>query len=397
MPRFAFQARNSSGDSVSGVEFAADERDLDRNLAKSDLLLIRARALRPTRRRTSSTRALIDFCYHMSVVIEAGIPLLQGLSDLIEGEHPLHEALADIARKIESGATLSAALADYPQHFPNLLLALVRAGEHSGNLDGVLRDLAGYLEWREDLRRQIVSAVTYPSIVMCAVIGLCVLLTAWVLPRFMQIFVELGVSLPPTTRALLWMQQFLNSWGLHLLALCTAIAIGGFIAIRTRRGKRVVDRLVFATPVLGSLVLMVEMSRFSHNLGLLYASGVAVLKALEMIEGIAQNSVVVETLAQARERVERGDLLTDALGRSGLLPPLVMRMISVGEASGRLDESLERASAYYDREVPAIISRVVALFNTGILIFLGALLITIALSIFTPFYQMMGNLSATQP
>jgi type II secretory pathway component PulF len=277
------------------------------------------------------------------------------------------------------------------------MLALIRAGEQSGSLDRVLRDLARYFEWREELRRQVVSAATYPSLVMVAVIGLCALLTTWVLPRFLQIFIELGVSLPPTTRAMLSMHQFLGTWGWHLLGLCAALAIGAFPAIRSRRGRRVFDRVVLRTPLLGSLVLMIEMSRFSHNLGLLYGTGVAIVKALELIEEIAQNRVVSETLRQARERIEKGGSLTDSLGRSALLPPLVARMISVGEASGRLDESLERASSYYDREVPAIIARLVALFNTGVLIFLGGTLVVVALSIFIPFYQMMGNLSATQP
>jgi type IV pilus assembly protein PilC len=395
MPRFAFEARTASGDSVSGIEFAVDEQELDRRLADTDLLLIKARAVRAARRRGSSNRALVDFCYHLSVVIEAGIPLLQGLSDLVEDGHPLGEAIGDIVRKIESGESLSAALADHPEHFPKLMRALVRAGEHSGNLDRVLRDLSRYLEWREDLRRQIVSAVTYPALVMTAVIGLCILLTTWVLPRFLQIFVELGVSLPPTTRALLWTHQFLASWGWHLLGLCAVVAVGGFMAMRTERGHRAFDRLVLRTPLLGSLILMVEMSRFSHNLGLLYGSGIAILKALEMIEEIAQNRVVGEMLTRARLRVEEGESLTESFGRSTLLPPLVTRMVSVGEASGRLDESLERVSSYYDREVPAIISRVVALFNTGVLLFLGGALVVIALSIFVPFYQMLGNLSET--
>lgn len=397
MPRFAFQARSTTGDSVSGIGFAVDEQDLDRQLASADLLLIKARAVRAARGRTSSNRTLVDFCYHMSVVVEAGIPLLRGLSDLAQGEHPLRDTIGDVARKIESGAALSEALADFPEHFPPLILALIRAGEQSGNLDRVLRDLARYFEWRENLRRQIVSAVTYPSLVMVAVIGLCALLTTWVLPRFLQIFIELGVSLPPTTRAMLSMHQFLGNWGWHLLGLCAALAIGGFPVIRSRRGRRVLDRVVLRTPLLGSLVLMIEMSRFSHNLGLLYGTGVAIVKALELIEEIAQNSVVSGMMGQARERIEKGGSLSDAFGRSALLPPLVARMISVGEASGRLDESLERASSYYDREVPAIISRLVALFNTGVLIFLGGTLVVVALSIFIPFYQMMGNLSATQP
>jgi type IV pilus assembly protein PilC len=395
MARYAFEARTASGETVSGVEFAADELALDGILADGDLLLIKAREVRPSRRRASSNRALIDLCYHLSVVVEAGIPLLQGLSDLVEGGHPLRETIGDVVRKIETGAALSDALADHPEHFPALMVSLIRAGEHSGNLDRVLRDLARYLEWREDLRRQTISAVTYPALVMSAVIGLCILLTTWVLPRFLQIFVELGVTLPPTTRAMLWTHQFLAQWGWHLLGLVAASAVGVYLMLRSERGHHFFDRLTLKIPLLGKLVLMIEMSRFSHNLGLLYASGVAIVKALEMIEDIVQNRVVGQTLARARERIEQGDSLTDALARGALLPALVKRMISVGEASGRLDESLERVSAYYDREVPALISRAVALFNTGVLLFLGGVLVMIALSIFVPFYQMLGELSAT--
>ena len=200
MPRFAFDARTVSGESVHGFEIAADEHELDRRLADDDLLLVRARPIRARGRSKANYRTLVDLCYHLAVVVEAGIPILAGLRDLTAAGHPMAEELDGIARNVERGSSLSGAMDEYPEHFPHLVRALVRAGEESGSLDRVLHDLVRYLEWREELRREIRSALTYPSIVIVAMGGLVALLTLWVLPTFMEIFIELRVDLPITTR-----------------------------------------------------------------------------------------------------------------------------------------------------------------------------------------------------
>ena len=218
MPRFAFQARDEMGRSIQGIELALDENDLDRRLSTMDLFLVDARVIRKSLRRTRSSRALIDFCYHLAIVVEAGIPLLQGLQDIgSEDSHPLADVVQDVARKIEAGSTLSAALADYPHQFPPLVIASVRAGEATGQLDQILHDLVRYLEWRDNLKRQIVSAASYPALVLTGIVGLCILLVGWVLPRFLEIFVELGVALPLPTRILLYTQQFLGAYWAHVL------------------------------------------------------------------------------------------------------------------------------------------------------------------------------------
>lgn len=393
MPRFAFEARDASGAAVQGVEMARDERELDHRLQEGDLLLVKASRVQEKRRKTSSTRELVDFCYHLAVVIEAGIPILEGLNDLADSEHPLHLTIRDVARKVESGSTFSAALDDHPEHFPDLLRRLIGAGEESGALDVVLKDLVAYLEWREALRRQISSAATYPVMVIVGIVGLVTLLTVWVLPRFLDIFSELGAALPPTTRAMIWMHDFLVAWWLHVIVVAVAGFVGASLALRKEEVLVRVHAVLLKLPVLGSLILMTETSRFAHNLGLLLGTGIPLLRSLRMVEDVVQNRVVRETVRRTRERVEQGSTLTNALGHSDTMPSLVMRMISVGESSGRIEESLERVSAYYDREIPVLVSRALAFFNTATMILLGATLVTVALSIFGPLYQMMGELN----
>lgn len=395
MPRFSFEARGVSGDLVRGVEVALDEFALDRQLADNDLLLVSSSVARRRAARGSSTRALVDLCYHLAVVSESGIPLIEGLRDLAASDHPLRDVLADVGHKVEAGSTLSDALAEHPRHFPELMQGLVRAGEESGSLDRVLQDLATHLEWREDLTRQIRSAATYPTLVLVGIIGLGGILGAWVLPRFLQIFSELGAKLPPTTRALVWLHAFFSThWMLVGVALLAA-AGAWVLAWRHPTSRAGIDAALLRVPLLGSLLLMIEMSRFSHNLGILVSGGMPILRALAMVEDVVQNRTVRAALARGRERVEQGATLTDGMGQSDLLPPLVMRMMKVGEVSGRLEESLSRVAAFYDREVPVIVGRALAFFNAFVLVALGAVLVVIALSIFAPLYQAMGDLSAT--
>ncbi len=395
MPRFAFEARDAQGRSVRGFETALDVFELDRRLSQSDLLLVDAEPARARRVRRSSDRALIDCCYHLSIALDAGIPVLQALTDLRDQDGgPLAEALGDVARKLEGGATLSEALAERPIEFPPLMRSLVRAGEATGSLERILADLVKYLEWREDLRRQIRSAATYPVIVVVGVAALCAIVTTYVLPNFLNLFLELGVELPASTRALIALSGFVEAYGLRLLGLAAAVAVGVAIWGRTEGGRLALHRLVLRVPLLGRLIAMIEASRFSHNLGVLYGAGLPIVAGLELVRDVAQNEALRRVLDDVRDRVGRGETLADALGRHALMPGIVLRMVSIGESSGRLDQSLERAASFYDREVPELIARSLALFNTGAIVFLGAAVVTIGLSLFVPLYSMMGNLNA---
>jgi type IV pilus assembly protein PilC len=394
MPRYAYQARSGDGTLVRGTEVATDELVLDRALAERDLLLVRSSEVSVKRSRSVRARGLVDFCFHMATIVEAGIPILQGLRDLQDdGQGALAFALENVAGRVESGASLSEALGEFPGLFPDLMRSLVAAGEETGKLGEVFRDLTVYFQWREELRRKLVAAATYPCIVVAGLIGLLTLLTTVVLPKFLGIFVELGVDLPAATRALIALQGFVETWWLHTLLGLTGCAFAAWIYIQTPPGRLHFHRLLLQIPVVGRLLFMIEVARLSHNLGLLYASGIQIVRCFSLIEPSVKNRVIRNSIIRAREDVGRGAGLAEALRRDGLLPRMVLRMVSVGEATGRLRESLDHVANYYDREVPALIDRMIALVNTTVIVLLGTTLATVALAVFVPLYRMMGSLN----
>ncbi len=395
MADFVFEAADANGRRVRGVERALDEAELDRRLRARDLLLLTAQAGRAPTSRRHTSRTLIDFCYHMATVIEAGIPLLEGLRDLQEGgRSAIAEELEDIARKVEAGQPLSDAMAGYPTLFPDLVRSLVAAGEASGHLAEIMRQLVSYLEWREDLGRKLRGAASYPCIVITGLIGLIILLTTVVLPKFLAIFVALDVELPFATRALIGFQHFAEAYGIHTLVFLAASGAIAVAVLRSESGRLAFDRNLLRLPVIGSVMSMIEMSRFSHNLGLLYRAGIPITRCLELIEEIVQNRAIRALIAEGREELAHGATLTQAFGKDALMPSMVVRMIALGESSGGLDRSLDHVANYYDREVPTVIDRSLALVNTGMVVAMGATLGTVAFAIFVPLYRMMGNLNA---
>lgn len=397
MPVFSFDARDLDGRRVRGVETATSLAALDEALDARELLLVRARVGRGSGERIPRRgRVLIDLCYHLATSIEAGVPLITTLSDLQEdGKSPIAAILDDIKRKVEAGQTLSLAMEAYPDLFPPLVQSLVAAGEQTGELPRILRDLVRYLQWTEDLHRKLKAALTYPTIVMVGVVGLVVLVTSFVLPNFLDLFVELQVELPLVTRGMLWLDRFVSAWW-PWLAVGTVVPVVGFVLLLRKPAVRYrLHGVLLSLPMIGGLLTMIEMSRFAHNLGLLYGSGIPIVRGLEMVAGIVQNLVVREVVAKSVDGVRRGASLTQALGESGLMPTLVMRMISLGEQAGNLEQSLDHVASYYDREVPGIIDRSLAVFNALLIVGLGVMLASIALGIFVPLYQMMGSLDAT--
>lgn len=395
MPRFAFDARTADGRLVQGVEMALDLASLERRLEKDRLWLIDARAQKIRARKGVKSRDLIDLFYHLAVTLEAGIPMLQALEDLRDnGAHPLADVLEDLERKIQAGATLSSGLADYREIFPKLAVALIQAGEQAGTLDRVLRDLVTYLEWREQLRSQIKSAITYPVVLLLAVIAFFALVSGYILPSFLGIFAELHVELPLPTRMLMAAQHGVQQYGLFA-AVAVVTAVAGLLAWRrTPDGRLRFDRGLMRVPVLGPLLKMTEMSRFTHNFGVLYGVGVPAIQGLEFVQEIAQNAAVAAMIADVRGRISGGSSLTEALGIHSLMPPMTLRMVATGERSGHLEEALERVSKFYDREVPEIIGRAIAIFTNGVMVLMGVAVITLALALFLPLYSMMGNVGA---
>ncbi len=397
MPVFAFDARDFDGRHVRGVENAESLAALDRALEQRKLVLVRARSggRGVGNRIPNSGRVLIDLCYHLATAVEAGVPLVTTLKDLQEdGTSPVAGILEDLTRKVEAGKTLSESIEGYPALFPPLAVSLIAAGEQTGELPRILRDLVGYLQWTEDLHRKLKGALIYPCIVLVGMVGLVVLITTFVLPNFLELFVELHVELPLVTRGMIWLHDFLTQRWAWLIFGVGTFAVTSRLLLRNTAVRYQLHRRLLVLPLFGKLLTMIEMSRFAHNLSLLYGSGIPIVRGLEMVAEIVQNLVVRETIAKSVESVRSGATLTAALGESRLMPTLVMRMISLGERVGTLEQSLDHVATYYDREVPGIIDRALAIFNAVLIASLGMMLAAIALGIFVPLYQMMGNLDA---
>ncbi len=396
MPTFKYRAVDSNGKEISGILRAENENSLQSALRQMNLYLINAKETAPEReysfRRKIKRKELLTFTVHLQTIVSAGIPIIQGLNDLIKqtGNRTFQRILENIRTSIQSGSGLSEALEKHPNAFSPLYVSVIRAGEATGNLDAVLKDLIGFLEWQEELISNIRQATIYPTIVMVAVTGLVILLMTFVFPRFSAIFEKANVPLPLPTRIVMGISHFLiNDWFYLILALVLFFIFFKFLQ-KTDPGRHVIDRAKLRIPIFGNLILKINLSRFSHYLGSLIRAGVDITQSLKIVEHVIGNVIIADIIRLMRARVQAGEFMSDTLREFPQFPPLVVRMISIGESTGNMEETLEKVSAYYDREVPATIKKVFAIFEPLVIVFLASIVLLMALSMFLPLYQMMG-------
>lgn len=397
MPRYEYQAIDDYGKRVRGTLLAADETGVRETLAPMGLHLIsaKARAAAPGGlfRRTRIRRDdIIQVTYHLKTLIGAGIPIIVALGDLAEQtEHPaLKEVLHDIRRNVQSGAGLSDSFALHPESFPESFVSIIRAGETTGNLEGVLGDLARFLTWQEELAKTIRQATYYPMTVIAAVAGLIFILFTFVFPRFIKVFDAASVELPLPTRMVIAVSAFFRDYGLALLAAAAAAALAVRLYQRTEGGRYRVDAFKLRIPLVGRMIRAIEISRFSHFLALLFRAGVETIHSLSVVERVIGNRVIASVVRKAREELTAGRGLSSSLGSSGQFPQMVVRMVSAGEATGRLDETLENVAVYYDREVPLTVRKTFAILEPAVVLILAVIVLGAALAFFLALYKMVG-------
>jgi type IV pilus assembly protein PilC len=354
----------------------------------------------PVRRETVGARARISrrelslFTHNLHSIVAGGVPLLLGLGDIARQtpQRAFRRVLEDVISALNDGASLSAAFAGHPHVFPVDYTRMVAAGEESGRLDDVLERLVHLLDWHEEVRAQLRQLFTYPAIVLTALIGLVVLLVGWVVPRFRGIFDTLGVSLPLPTRVLLAVSDgFLQNWPL-LVVVSVASAIAFFVMRRLPRVRAAMDALLLRLPVIGELRLSLVSSMVAHFLGAFIGSGVPVTQGLDLLAGMVGNSKIAAALREVRERILKGETLTRAFAAVQVFPPLVLRMIAIGEESGTLPQSLAKAEEYYNREIPRRVKRLVDLTGPALTILMGAILCVVLLAVLLPIYQLYNSL-----
>jgi len=327
---------------------------------------------------------------HLATLTAARLPLMEALSALIDqlekGE--LKRIVAGVRERVKEGSSLASALSQYPAAFSEIYINMVKAGEASGTLDGMLLRLADYLEYQVKLRNQLVATLTYP--IFMVVIGGLILfgLVTFVVPKITLIFEEVHQVLPLPTLILITISHFLNRYWWTIPAAAVLGLFGFQQYLKTPSGRVRYDRFLLRVPIMGRVILMISISRFTRTLSTLLTGGVPLLQALDVVRNVVQNSVLAEAIDRARQNIGEGQSLADPLRKSGMFPPLVTHMIAVGEKSGDLEPMLAKVSEAYDNEVEAIISTLTALLTPVMILVMGAIIGFIVMAILLPIFEL---------
>jgi type IV pilus assembly protein PilC len=391
---FAYTARDRSGHLVRGRQRAANEAELRKTLKGEGVLLVKSKrggsAGGAASARKVSAKELILFTFNLHNLLDSGVPMIAGMTDMQEEirDARFRAVVADVVDAVLGGETFAQALRHHPGVFDPLYVNMCEAGEQSGRLPHVLERLVQFLEWREEFKRRIRELVTYPIVVLAALIGLIALVIGFVFPRFSGVFERLDFELPWSTRVLLGASDFLTSWWLLLMAAGVALWVGTVLLNRVPRVRLVSDTIWLRVPIVGELVSMLNFGQVANSLSSFLDSGIPIPRALEMVERMVPNRRVAVSVREVREAILAGETMSAALRSAKIFPPLVIRMVSMGEQSGRLVDALEKAARIYDREIPQRTKRVLDLLNPVMTMIMGGMLLFVILSVMTPLYRM---------
>jgi type IV pilus assembly protein PilC len=403
MATFSYTVRDASGQSRSGTSEAENAEILRRRLQEQGFTVTDIKQTAAGKKRSPGggwgrvkLNDLAIFCRQFSTMIDAGVSLVRALDVLGEQtQNPkLRRMIIDIQQEVEAGQTLSKAMGKYPKTFTSLFVGLVRAGEVGGVLEEALQRLSHFLEKDMELRRKVKAALTYPAIVVVVAVGIVVGLCTFIVPKFVDLFKELGVTeLPAMTQVLVDFSDFLkNRWYMGLIILLLLYVTTKWFGT-TRVGRRVIDRIKLKVPVFGKLHHKIVLARFSRTLGTLLVSGVPILQALETVAGVVGNGIIADAVMEARARIREGDRINDPLEKSRMFPPMVVHMISIGEESGALDTMLSKIADFYEQEVDATLQSLTSAIEPVLIVFLGVCVGFIVIAMFMPLIQVIQNLS----
>jgi type IV pilus assembly protein PilC len=346
------------------------------------------------RGKTAKAKSVVMFSRQFATMINAGISLVRCL-DILENQTtdlPLKSAISQVKRDVKEGATLSEALSKHPAIFTKLYVNMVKAAEIGGILDKILDRLAGFLESEMEIKQKVKAAMMYPAIVLIFAGFVLIALFTLVLPKFKEIFNSLNVEMPPATAILFSMSEWMTTnWWVVLLALA-GIVFGYKHYSRTTRGRYNIDALKLKAPVFGDIVLKVSISRFTRTFATLLASGVPMMRSLEIIGDTSGNMVIANAISSTRSSIREGQKISQPLAQSNLFPPMVIQMIDVGEETGLLSEMLAKVSDFYDHEVESVIKGLTSLIEPLLIVFLGSVVGFIAISVMAPIFKLVSSI-----
>ena len=395
---FAYQAINAEGQRIKGQLEARCAVDLENQLKLMALELIRYKPLAPGRQiyQTRIPRQeLINFCFHLEQLSLAGVPLVEGLGDLRDSlDHPLFRRIvSDLCRRIENGETLSQAMRSHPQAFNPIFINLISAGESSGQIPEILANLGENMKWEDELTAQTKKLLLYPTFVAGIVAVVTIFLMMFMVPQLKTFVKTMGQDLPLHTRLLFSISDTLAAYGHWLFALFLILLIGLHFFIRSNSAWQYpLDVLKLRLPVVGGILNKIILARFAGVFAMLYAAGIPILSALENTAKTLGNQPLERALQTAGERINEGLSLSEAFRQSGLFPPLMLRMLHVGESTGGLDSALRNVAYFYHRDIRESVSKAQTLIEPALTLFMGLLLGWIMLAVIGPIYDVISRI-----
>ncbi|MGA1839907.1 MAG: type II secretion system F family protein [bacterium] len=396
MSEFKYKGRTLQGKEVEG-EITGDSKELV-------MAELRRQAIIPTQIKKKPTEIKINipgfgpkikekdkivFTRQFSTMIDAGLPLVQSLEILAQQteNRELANSIKEIKMTVEGGSTFADALRKYPKVFDALYVNMVEAGEAGGILDTILNRLAGYMERALSLKRKVKSAMTYPIVILVVAVIVVAGLLIFVIPQFAELFTSFGGTLPLPTRIVIAMSNFLGGWGGGIILL-GIIAL--FIALKkirnTEKGKLHIDRFMLRTPVFGNLLRKVAIAKFTRTLGTLVSSGVPLLDGMDITAKTSGNKVIEHAVQQSRISISEGKTIAEPLGETGVFPPMVVQMISIGESTGALDSMLGKIADFYDEEVNTAVEALTSMLEPLLMVFLGGSVGFIIIAMYMPIF-----------
>jgi len=399
MPSFEWKGRDRAGRPQSGILVADNKEAVLSVLRRQQIVPLTVKekgkeiAL-PKIRRGIDEKQLAIFTRQFSVMIDAGLPLVQCLQILGEQQEnkAFQRIILQVREDVESGSSLANAMKKHPTAFSDLYVNMVQAGETGGILDTILQRLAVYIEKAARLKAQVRSALIYPVAVI-SIACLVVYVILWkVIPVFAALFQSLGADLPLPTRIVVALSNFVGRfwWLIAIVLVASIVALRRYYA--TPQGKMVIDRILLKTPILGLVLRKIAVARFCRTLGTLLSAGVPVLEALEITARTAGNAVIEQAILEVRKQVEEGKTMAEPLKTSQQFPPMVVQMISVGETTGALDTMLAKIAEFYEDEVDLAVAGMMKLIEPIMIFFLGVVIGGIVIALFLPMFDVISKI-----
>lgn len=341
-----------------------------------------------------STRDLAIFSRQFAVMIEAGIPIVQALDILSEQtqKRRFRDVIRRVKEDVEGGKTLAESMKSHPKIFPHMLVQMVAVGETGGALGNTLKEVAAYYEKMDSLKRKIKAAAAYPMVIFVVLIAVTTFLLVFIIPRFAQLYADVGAKLPTPTMIVIGISNILKRFFIHIVIAVVVLIFLFRRFVKTDVGKRMWDNLTMRLIIFGSLIRKVAVARFARTLGILLSSGVPIMESMEITAKASGNKIIESAVLKARKMVGEGKTIGEPLRETGVFPPMVIHLITVGEQTGKLADMLHKIADFYDDEVDTAVAGLASVLEPVMVVIMGVFVGAILISMYLPIFGLAGTI-----